>query len=147
MLNNLPWNRDHSISFEVAPRYCILDSSVDYEGYSVSSMGFLPAVVDIMVIKWISSISIHFSSLIPRMSVFPLIISCLTTSNFPWFMDLTFHVRSLSCMLLQGISYPSLCYTVEPCCLSISYVVFVPPRLSSLVTISLFSLSESISVL
>ena len=50
MLNDLPWNRDHSISFEVAPRYCILDSSVDYEGYSVSSMGFLPTVVDIMII-------------------------------------------------------------------------------------------------
>ena len=35
---------------------------------------------------------IHFSSLIPEMSMFILAISCLTTSNLPWFMDLTFHV-------------------------------------------------------
>ena len=29
---------------------CILDSFVDYTGYSISSNGFLPTVVDIMVI-------------------------------------------------------------------------------------------------
>ena len=29
---------------------CILDSFVDHDGYSISSEGFLPAVVDIMVI-------------------------------------------------------------------------------------------------
>ena len=43
-------NEQRSIVFEIAPEYCILDSSVDYEGYSISSMGFLPTVVDIMVI-------------------------------------------------------------------------------------------------
>ena len=43
-------NQDHSIIFEDAPKYCILDSFVDYEVYSISSMGFLPTVVDIMVI-------------------------------------------------------------------------------------------------
>ena len=31
---------------------CILDSFVDHDGYSISSEGFLPAVVDIMVI-WV----------------------------------------------------------------------------------------------
>ena len=46
----LQTNRDHSIIFEVAPKYCISDSFVDYEGYSDSSMGFLPTVVNIMVI-------------------------------------------------------------------------------------------------
>ena len=30
--------------------HCILDSLVDYDGYSISSKGFLPTVVDIMVI-------------------------------------------------------------------------------------------------
>ena len=30
--------------------YCILDSFVDHDGYSISSEEFLPAVVDIMVI-------------------------------------------------------------------------------------------------
>ena len=41
-------NRDHPIIFEIAPKYCILDSFVDCEGYSISSKGFLPTVVDIM---------------------------------------------------------------------------------------------------
>ena len=36
--------------FEIEPKYCILDSFVDYEGYSISSKGFLTTVVDIMVI-------------------------------------------------------------------------------------------------
>ena len=46
----LEMNRDHSVIFEIANKYCISDSFVDYEGYSISSMGFLPTVVDIMVI-------------------------------------------------------------------------------------------------
>ena len=46
----LEMNTDHSIVFETASKYCILDSFVDYEGYSISSKGFLPTIVDIMVI-------------------------------------------------------------------------------------------------
>ena len=46
----LETNRGHSVIFEIAPKYCILDSSVDCENYSISSKVFLPAVVDIMVI-------------------------------------------------------------------------------------------------
>ena len=38
--------------FEIAPKYCISASFVDYEGYSISSKGFSPMVVDIVVI-WI----------------------------------------------------------------------------------------------
>ena len=38
--------------FEIASKYCISDSVVDSEGYSISSKGFLPTVVYIMVI-WI----------------------------------------------------------------------------------------------
>ena len=41
----------------------------------------------------------HFSSLIPRMPMFTLAISCLTTSNLPWFMDLTFQVPMQYCFL------------------------------------------------
>ena len=55
----LPWywmvclgNRDHSIIFEMASKYCISDSFVDYDGYSISSKAFLPTVVDTMVI-WV----------------------------------------------------------------------------------------------
>jgi len=43
-------NRDHSVVFEIASKYCILDSFVDHDGHSISSKGFLPTVVDTMVI-------------------------------------------------------------------------------------------------
>ena len=46
----LETNRDHSVVFEIASKYCISDSFVDHDGYSISSEGFLPTVVDIMVI-------------------------------------------------------------------------------------------------
>ena len=46
----LEMNRDHSVVFEIASRYCILDSFVDYDGYSISSKGFLPTLVDIMFV-------------------------------------------------------------------------------------------------
>ena len=46
----LEMNRDHSVIFEIASKYCISDSFVDHDGYSISSEGFLPTVVDIMVI-------------------------------------------------------------------------------------------------
>ena len=46
----LEMNRDHPVVFETASKYCILDSLVDHDGYSISSEGFLRAVVDIMVI-------------------------------------------------------------------------------------------------
>ena len=53
--SNVKWfsletNRDHSVIFEITPKYCISDYSVHYEGYSISSKGFLPTVVDIMII-------------------------------------------------------------------------------------------------
>ena len=46
----LETNRDHSVIFETALKYCILDTFVDYESYYISSKGYLPNVVDIMVI-------------------------------------------------------------------------------------------------
>ena len=33
----LETDRDHSVIFEVASKYCILDSFVDHDGYSISS--------------------------------------------------------------------------------------------------------------
>ena len=39
-------NRDHSVIFEIESKYCISGSFVDYDGYSISSKGFLPTVVD-----------------------------------------------------------------------------------------------------
>ena len=46
----LEMNRAHSLVFEIASKYCILNSFVDYEDYSISSKGYLPTVVYIMVI-------------------------------------------------------------------------------------------------
>ena len=46
----LETNKDHSVVFEIASNYCISDSFVDHDGCSISSKGFLPAVVDTMVI-------------------------------------------------------------------------------------------------
>ena len=46
----LEMNRDHSVVFDIGPKNCIADSFVDYEGYSISSKGFLPIIVDLMVI-------------------------------------------------------------------------------------------------
>ena len=46
----LEMNRDDSVVFEIASKYCISDSFVYHDGYSIFSKGFLPTVVDIMVI-------------------------------------------------------------------------------------------------
>ena len=51
ILNGLPLKRTEiMLSFEIASKYCILDSFVDHDGHSISSEGFMPTVVDIMVI-------------------------------------------------------------------------------------------------
>ena len=63
------------------------------------------------------------------------------------FLQIIFHYR-----LLPNIEYSSLCYRVNPCCLSILYrvvyisvnlilLVYLPLSLSPLITISLFSVS------
>ena len=38
----LAMNRDHSVIFETAAKNCILDSFVDYDGYSISSKDSCP---------------------------------------------------------------------------------------------------------
>ena len=51
MLSGLPWEKtDHSVIFGVVPKYCISDSLIDCENFSISSKVFLNTVVDIMVI-------------------------------------------------------------------------------------------------
>ena len=48
---SLEMHRDHSVIFKIAPKYCILDSFLDYESYSISSNKFLSTVVDTMVFE------------------------------------------------------------------------------------------------
>ena len=107
-------NRDHSVVFDIASKYCISYSFVDYYGYCISSKGFLPAVVHITVI-WIKCAHSSLSLLIPKMLKFTLAISCLTTSNLPWFMDLTFQVPMQ--LLLTALDFfPWLgCYNALHC--------------------------------
>ena len=46
----LETNREHSVVFEIASKYCILNSFVDHDGYCISPKGFLATVLDIVVI-------------------------------------------------------------------------------------------------
>ena len=51
MLNVLPWKRTKIIlSFLRLHPSTTFQTLVDYKGYSISSKGFLPTVVDIMAI-------------------------------------------------------------------------------------------------
>ena len=59
---------------------------------------------------------VHFSSLIPKMSMFTLAFSCLTTTNFPWFMDLTFQVPMQYCSLQPWTWLPSPVTSTARCC-------------------------------
>ena len=99
-------NRDHLSFLRLHPSTAF-QTLVDYNGYSISSKGFIATVVDIMVI-WVKfTILVHLSSLIPRMLMFTLAISCLTTSSLPWFMDLPFQVPMPYCSLQHQTLLPS----------------------------------------
>ena len=50
------------------------------------------------------------------MSMFTLAISCLTTSNLPWFMDLTFQVPMQYCSLQHLTLLPSPVTSTTGCC-------------------------------
>ena len=64
-------NRDHSVVFEIPSRYCISESFLAYDGYSISSKGFLPRVVDIMSSELNLPILVHFSSVILKIPMIP----------------------------------------------------------------------------
>ena len=52
ILNGLPWKRTEIIlSFLRLHPSTAFQTLVDYDGYSISPKGFLPTVVDIMVIR------------------------------------------------------------------------------------------------
>ena len=53
MLNGFPWTWTKIIVIsEIPPKYCISDSSVDCDGYSISCLGFFPSVAYTVII-WI----------------------------------------------------------------------------------------------
>ena len=60
------------------------------------------------------AIPTHFSSLIPKMSMFNLAFSCLTMTSLPWFMVLTFKVpMQYSSLQDQTLLSPPDTYTTE----------------------------------
>ena len=54
-----------------------------------------------------SPIPVHFNVLIAKMLIFTLAISCLTTYNLPWSVDLTFQVLMQYCSLPHQTLLPS----------------------------------------
>ena len=80
------------------------------KGYFFSFKEFLPTV------ELNSSIPVPYSSSIPKLWMFSLAISCLTTSNLPWFVDLTVPVPMQYCSL-QHWTLPPLpvTYTTGHC--------------------------------
>ena len=91
----------------IAPKYCILDSCWLW-GLLYFFQGILAHSSRYNVIWIKSSIPVHFSSFIPQTLMFTLSISCLITSNLPWFMDLTIQVPMHYCSLRhQTLLLPS----------------------------------------
>ena len=63
-----------------------------------------------------SPIPVHLSVLIPKMLIFTLAISCLTTSNLPLFLDLTFQVPMKYCSLQHQTLVLSPVPSTTECC-------------------------------
>jgi len=63
----------------------------------------LSTVVDTTFIWLNSPLLVHFNSMIPKISMFTLVISYLTTSILPWFIDLTFQVPMQYCSLQHWV--------------------------------------------
>ena len=60
--------------------------------------------------------AVHFSLLIPKLLMFTLVISCLTTSNLLWFMDLPFQVPMQYCSLQHRTLLLSPVTSTTVCC-------------------------------
>ena len=57
----LEMNRDHSVIFETTSKYCISDTFVDCDGYSIFPKGCLPTAVDRWSSELNTPIPVHFS--------------------------------------------------------------------------------------
>ena len=88
----LEMNRDHFVIFEIAHNTAFQTLLLTMRPTPFLLRNSCPQ----QQIQWSSEINslipVHFSSLIPKMLIFTLALSCLTTSKLPWFMELTFQV-------------------------------------------------------
>ena len=94
----LEMNRDHSVVLEIASKYCISDSFVDYDGYSISSTGSVPTVVNIMII-WVKFTHFSHYFLKCRYSLLPSFVWPLPIFLDSW----TSHSRFLGNIALYSI--------------------------------------------
>ena len=69
-----------------------------------------------------SPIPVHLRLLIPRVLIFTLAISCLTTSNLPWFLDLTFQVPMKYCSLQHRTLLLSPVPSTTGCCFCFGWI-------------------------
>ena len=65
------------------------------------------------------------------MLMFTLVISCLTTSNLPWFMDLTFQVPMQYCSLQHWIMLLSPVPSTTGCCCFFFFLLWLHPFILS----------------
>ena len=88
---------------------------------SLGTSNFLEVISSLShsIVSWATSLSLSFSpfySLIPKMPTFTLAITCMTTSNLPWFMDITFHVPMEYCSLQHQALLISPVTSTTGCC-------------------------------
>ena len=76
-------------------------------------------------------------SLIPKMLMFTLAISCLTTSNLPWFMDLTFQVPMQYCSLQHQTLLPLPVSSTTGCCFALAPSLHFSGVISPLISSSI----------
>ena len=72
---------------------------------------------------------VHFSLLIPKMSMFTFAISCLTTCNLPFFVDLTLQIPMQYCSLQHQTSLLSPVTSTTGCCFCFGSVSSFFPEL------------------
>ena len=112
----LEMNRDHFVIFEIAPNTAFQTLLLTMRPTPFLLRNSCPQ----QQIQWSSEINslipVHFSSLIPKMLIFTLALSCLTTSKLPWFMELTFQVPMQYCSLQHQTLLPSPVTSTAGCC-------------------------------
>ena len=98
----LEMNRDHSVIFEIASKYCISDSFVDYEGYSISSSLVAQTVkrLPTMWETWVQSLG-QEDLLEKEMAIY----SSILAWKIPWMEKATVHKVAKSRTWLSNFAF------------------------------------------
>ena len=93
-VGKIPWRRACN-----PLQYSCLDNPLERGAYQSTVQRVAKSWTWLKRLSMLAHMHSHFSSWIPKMSVFTLANSCLTTSSLPWFMDLAFQTPSQHCSL------------------------------------------------